>query len=216
MVRELGRSSHAKACMPRGSTTRRSPTRFVHGFVHETRRDGSRRAHGQDQRRERGGPAGRLRGGGHVARSGGSPDGRTTAARSAGPLPQVSSTPRYAAPMAAPARRPGPSSVPGILLRPRSRSRALPPVASHANAADRRPGRSQMREVTRPDERQKSSPSAPGVLFADDCPVRYRSMKGATASPRRLAEPTLDPGSAHQGSGICAKDVRHQRSGHSW
>jgi hypothetical protein len=50
------------------------------------------------------------------ALSGGSPDGRAAAAGSAGPHPQVGSTRRYAASMAAPAKTgPGPSSVPGIL-----------------------------------------------------------------------------------------------------
>ena len=50
------------------------------------------------------------------ALSGGSPDGRAAAARSAGPHPQVGGTRRNAAPMAAPAKTgPGPSSVPGIL-----------------------------------------------------------------------------------------------------
>ncbi len=44
------------------------------------------------------------------------PYGRAAAARSAGPLPQVGGTRRYAAPMAAPEKTgPGPSSVPGIL-----------------------------------------------------------------------------------------------------
>src|SRR4029077_20328170 len=50
------------------------------------------------------------------ALSGGSPDGRAAAAGSPGPLPQVGSTRRNAAPMAAPAKTGlGPSSVPGIL-----------------------------------------------------------------------------------------------------
>ena len=59
----------------------------------------------------------RLRGCGHVAPSrAGSPDGRAAAARSAGPLPQVCGTRRYAVSMIAAAKTGGgPSSVPGIL-----------------------------------------------------------------------------------------------------
>jgi len=50
------------------------------------------------------------------ALSGGSPDGRAAAVRSAGPHPQVRGTRRHAAPMTTPATTgPGPSSVPGIL-----------------------------------------------------------------------------------------------------
>ena len=50
------------------------------------------------------------------ALSGGSPDGRAAAARSAGPLPQVCGTRRYAVSMIAAAKTGGgPSSVPGIL-----------------------------------------------------------------------------------------------------
>jgi hypothetical protein len=41
--RQRGRSREWSACTSRGSETSRSPTRFVHGFVHETRRDGPRR-----------------------------------------------------------------------------------------------------------------------------------------------------------------------------
>src|ERR1039457_756649 len=39
-----------------------------------------------------------------------------------------------------------------------------------------------------------------------------RSLPQHQGRLRRSAEPTLDRASAHQGSGICAKDVRHQRS----
>jgi hypothetical protein len=50
------------------------------------------------------------------ALSGGSPNGRAAAARSAGPLPQVGGTHGNAAPMTAAAKTwRGPSSVPGIL-----------------------------------------------------------------------------------------------------
>ena len=42
------------------------------------------------------------------ALSGGSPDGRAAATRSAGPLPQAAGTRRYAATMTAPANRVGP------------------------------------------------------------------------------------------------------------
>ena len=65
------------------------------------------------------------------ALSGGSPDRRVAAARSAGPHPQVGGTRRHAAPMAVPARTgPGPSSVRASSRRARSQSRALPAVAS--------------------------------------------------------------------------------------
>jgi len=65
------------------------------------------------------------------ALSGGSPDGRAAAARSAAALPQVCGARRYAASMIAPAKRAWPRPpCPASCRRARSQSRALPAIAS--------------------------------------------------------------------------------------
>ena len=83
-------------------------------------------------RRGNGGPTGRLQGRRPCrALSGGSPDGRAAAARSAGPHPQVGGACRHVAPMAR-LQRPDLARPPcrASSRRARSQSRALPLVAS--------------------------------------------------------------------------------------